>query len=167
MERKQLYIVVGVVVFFALLLTFVFLKKPVGTGNNASGMDLLKNGANNAPVEYTTTVPSNAVKSVPVASSIAAPGATAEFGIFNLTIDRNGFHPASLAVKRGDIVQIKVTSLDGTYDMWIPRKAMYWKIPKGETKPFTFTAAEIGTFLFECRDFCPSGKILQGTLITK
>lgn len=130
-------------------------------------MDLLKKSANTGPVEYTASVPTNVVVSEPVASSTAAPGATAEFGIFNLTIDKDGFHPASLVVRQGDIVQIKVTALDGKYDMAIPRKGMYWVINKGQMRPFTFSANEVGTFLFKCRDFCPNGKILQGTLITK
>lgn len=169
MERKQIYIVIGLVIFVALIVVVSFFQKNKPServGQDTQGMDLLKTEATTTPATFVKKVPQNAVITTPIASAPAAPNTKAEFGIFNLTIDKAGFHPSSLTVKRGNVVQIKVTSLDDDYDMWIPHKEMYWLIPKGDTKPFTFTALETGTFLFQCRDACPSGKILQGILIT-
>ncbi len=169
MTRNQILIIVGLVVFLLIVVV-------IGMWNNknvqtAPGTMTGTGGVGEVPtattsMTYTPEVPKNAVVTAPAASAPAAPDSSAELGIFNISIDKTGFHPSSLVVKSGNVVQIKATSLDGDYDFYIPKNAMYQMIKKGETKPLMFTANMVGTFLFECRDYCPGGKQIQGTLIT-
>lgn len=174
MTRTQLFIVSGLTVITAIIITAGIITKNKVTNNSAVGtsteqnnvgLDLLKTNATTSA--YSKEVPKDAAPTVPVASAPAAENSTAQFGVFKINIDKDGFHPNSLIVLKGNIVKIEATSLDGDYDMYIPQKEMYWKIPQGSTKPFTFTALETGTFLFKCRDFCPNGKVFEGTIITK
>lgn len=174
MTRNQLFIVTGLTVFTAIIITVGIVNKNTGTNTvapipsaeqNSAGLDILKTTTTSAT--YSKEIPKDAAPTVPVVSAPAAENSTAQYGVFKITIDKDGFHPNSLIVVKGNIVKIEATSLDGDYDMWIPKKEMYWAIKKGETKPFTFTALEVGTFLFKCRDFCPSGKVFEGTIITK
>lgn len=168
MTRNQILIIVGLIVFLLIVVAIgVWSNRNVqtapGTMTGAGGVGELPAATSTA---YTPEVPKNAVATVPTASAPAAPDSSAELGIFNVSIDKTGFHPSSLVVKNGNVVQIKATSLDGDYDFYIPKKEMYQMIKKGETKPLMFTANMVGTFLFECRDYCPGGQQIQGTLIT-
>ncbi|MCX6788855.1 MAG: cupredoxin domain-containing protein [Candidatus Jorgensenbacteria bacterium] len=182
MEKKQVLIIgASVIIFAGLVFAAIFYKGDTTqnagvkspqeinqTGQNAPGMDLLKTNptSTSTPATYTAEVPKNATATVPVASAPAAPGSDASLGFYNLKIDSSGFHPNSITVKKGNIIRIEVTSVDGDYDMEIPQSGMYWAIKKGEMKPFMYTAEQAGTFLFKCRDFCPAGKVFQGTIIT-
>ena len=166
MTRNQILIIVGLIVFLLIVVAIgVWSNKNVQTApGTMTGPSELPQVATSTA--YTPEVPKNVTVTVPTASAPAAPDSSAQLGIFNVTIDKTGFHPSSLVVKDGNIVQIKATSLDGDYDFYIPKKEMYQMIKKGETKPLMFTANMVGTFLFECRDYCPGGQQIQGTLIT-
>lgn len=165
LSRKQIYIIGGLVLF-VLLITAVGLWGRRSAEPPSAAMDVLKEGSKNgAPADYSTTIPLNAVATPPVASAPAAPNSKSQLGFFDMTVDSAGFHPASLVVRQNDVVQIRVTAVGGNYDMAIPGLGMYNTMKKGETKQFTFSPPNVGTYLFECRDMCPFARKIQGSIV--
>jgi len=171
MTRKQVVILVAVGLFVVLGVIFGLIYKPAGE-ITAPGTDA--GGNTPIPIEelglepgdvFTSEVPKNAKPTVPAEQSVAAPGAEEKFGIFNMTVSSSGFNPGNITVKYGDVVQIRLTAEGGDYDFVMPYSGLYTEVKKGETKQITFGATSAGTFVFMCRDFCPPGKAISGSLI--
>ena len=93
------------------------------------------------------------------------PGAEEKFGIFDMTVSSAGFNPENITVNLGDVVQIKLTAQGGDYDFAVPWSGLYTEVKERETKQITFGATSAGTFVFMCRDFCPAGKTITGSII--
>lgn len=115
--------------------------------------------------KYTAETPKNVTESVAVAEAPITGNPSVKQGFYDINMSRDGFSPNSIAVKRGNLVKIRVTAVDGDYDFRIPYTEMSIFIKKGETKPISFQATASGTFLFECRDACPLNKKVSGTLV--
>ncbi len=85
---------------------------------------------------------------------------------FDIKATKDGFEPDEIVVNQWDRVELDFTAVDGKYDLSIPYLGSYFFPAKqGETKLFTFTVPTSGTFTFECRDYCPAGSIIKGTLV--
>ena len=171
MTRKQIVILVAVGLFVVLGIVFGFVFKPTRevitpggtTGGNAS-VSLEELGLEPGDV-FTSEVPRNAKPTVPTEQSVAAPGAEEKFGIFDMTVSSAGFNPENITVNLGDVVQIKLTAQGGDYDFAVPWSGLYTEVKERETKQITFGATSAGTFVFMCRDFCPTGKTITGSII--
>jgi len=170
-SRKQVIILVAVGLFVALGVVFGFIYRPARevftsgvakNGNTPVSMDNL--GLPTGEV-FTSEVPKDAKLTAPAGQSAAAPGVEEKLGIFNMTVSANGFEPNSITVKLGDVVHINLTARGGDYDFAMPWSGLYASVKNGEAKPITFGATSAGTFLFSCRDMCPAGKTIRGSIV--
>lgn len=114
---------------------------------------------------FTPEIPKDAVLTTPSVDIPPDPGDTKRQGIFSVQATRDGYSPHTLTVGQGNIVTLQFSSADAQYDMYSESFGFYVTAPKGETKEISFKAGTVGSFLFECRDFCPGGKKIQGQLI--
>ncbi|MBI4033938.1 MAG: cupredoxin domain-containing protein [Candidatus Brennerbacteria bacterium] len=173
MNRKQLVVLVlvGVAVIVGIVIG-VFSRKGGPPPSEPSGAPIAGEETGEpevqAPVvpEFSPETPKNAEPTKPTAAeSPAAPGAEEKFGAFNMTVSSAGFNPNSITVRKGDAVQIRLTAVGGDYDFDMPYKGLYVMVPEGETKQITFGINTAGSYGFMCRDFCPQGRTISGTLI--
>lgn len=100
---------------------------------------------------------------------IGAPGKGEEGPRRQLEITASRFHfePATLEVTEGDRVALTLRSSDGTHGILIPQFKVKATIPKGGA-PVTveFVAAKVGTFPFECSEYCGLGhRQMKGRLV--
>lgn len=173
MTKREMGILVVLGIFVAALIVFgVITRKDRDRLINNLENELSETPVAEAPlppeeVDFVPSVPENIIETTPVVEAPAAPGSTAKFGGYEIEIRNTGFIPPQLVVKKGDVVQIKVTASDGKYDFVIPYLEMSLVINQGETRPMTFRADSVGTFVFECKDFCPSGGPLRGAIVVK
>lgn len=76
------------------------------------------------------------------------------------------FTPSVIEVNEGDIVKIKIESLDVEHGFTIAELGVSEKIKGGETKEFSFVASKKGEFTFFCSVFCGEGhRNMKGRLI--
>lgn len=171
MSRKQVVILAALGGFVALVAVFGVLSKGGSLFTAPSPSATEENGEmpGEAPGEeeraYTADVPEDATPTTPDVSAPAAPGSSASLGIFDMTVSRSGFEPSVLTVKFGNLVQIRLRATDGDYDFSMPWSGLYSVVRAGETRQISFQTTNTGTYLFECRDLCPSGKTISGQLI--
>ena len=169
MTRKQVYILTALIIFIVGGTVFGFLerqKKGVADDSknptNASGTP----PAADTKKYYTLEVPKGAELTKPVFEAPAAPNAVKEKArTFEIKISKDGYSPNNLTVNFGDIVNIKITSVDGDYDFSLPWINSYLIVKRGETKTATFGVTDAGTWNFSCRNYCPPGKIIKGAII--
>lgn len=138
-------------------------SSPEDTGGAVGGNEDAPSNA--PPPTYTSEVPLDATPTAPVVEAPAAPGRDERLGIFDMTVSAAGYNPSALTVKLGDLVQIRLTAAGGDYDFSMPWSGLYQSVKKGETKQISFQTTAVGTYLFQCRDFCPSGKTINGQVI--
>ena len=173
MDEKHIKIIVALLVGIALVLVIGLAtrisKKSAPIDNalkfgvsGASSTEILTKLQNN---KFVQEIPQNATATTPVASAPAAPNVLEKLNFYDMKADKNGFTPSNIAVKNGDLVQIKLTSMDGDYDFSMPYTGMYIFVKKGETRDISFQTTGAGTFLFECRDYCPAGGKIQGEFV--
>lgn len=167
MSRKQIFIIAGLVLLAAAFLALgLFANKPLPPPP-ANGIDLLqkKSATTSAPATFSPEVPKDAVISVPVSSAPTPAGNGNIFGVYAISASASGYSPNSITVKKGDVVKIELTAVDAKYDFSLQGYGNYIVAERGEMKKVSFMPDTVGTFLFTCRDFCPAGKKIQGTLI--
>lgn len=113
------------------------------------------------PKEVTTTTVSKA--EAPASSN---PSLNTKMRFYDMKATSKGFIPPSIAVNKGDTVQIDFTAVDGDYDLDFPYLGAYFStVKKGETKKLPFDTSLPGTFVFECKNSCPISGRIQGTLV--
>lgn len=170
MSKKQVIILVVAGVIVVVGIIFGILGRqggiftPADKGEKQSGEGRAPLGDAEVPL-FTTEVPKDAKPTAPQAEAPATPGATEKLGIFEMRVSSNGFEPNSITVNKGDVVQIRLTAQGGDYDFTVPYGGLYTEVKEGETKQITFGATSVGTFSFMCRDFCPAGKTITGSII--
>ncbi len=121
---------------------------------------------NNLNVYYNPEVPVGIALTPPVnETSISPKDPGVKMRFFDMMVDKNGYQPATFAVNKGDSTRIIMKANDGDYDFSIPSVGIYQLVKRGEAKTIAFKASVSGIFNFECRDFCPVGKIIKGSLI--
>ncbi len=172
MSRKQIIVLALTGGFIALIIIFGVLRgdgmlpgmtaPPDGTGGDATGgLD----GVAGSERKFTPEIPEDVVPTVPAQEAPAAPGSSASLGIFEMSVSSSGFNPSPLAVRLGNLVQIRLTAVGGDFDFSMPWTGLYQKVNEGETRQISFQTTAAGTYVFECRDFCPMGRIIRGELI--
>lgn len=90
-----------------------------------------------------------------------------EAGIYELQVSARGFSPDMIAARKGSLLELNITAVDGDYDIDIPYlKTHILKTEEGETKTVPVSAGVVtGTFDFMCRNFCPKDKVIRGKLV--
>jgi hypothetical protein len=167
MTKKQIYILVA----FGILLVVGIISMLLTKNDTVSGEPVLlgEEGITKpkVPPPYDLKVPPSATKlSEPKAEAPANPsGGDSKFKTFDLVISSNGFSPEKIVVKQGDIVHINLLSNESTYDVWFRGYDVYGVAKPGTTKFAEFGASAVGTFPYECKEFCPIAKKIQGSFI--
>lgn len=91
-----------------------------------------------------------------------------ESKVFNVSMKRFEFDPATITVKLGDTVTVNITSTDVTHGFAVPELGVNLIAPVGETISQTFTADKVGSFLIRCSVYCGSGHgSMSGTFIVE
>ncbi len=165
MTKKQTIIVIALTIVVLIGIAIgLFPKKEKGTSGGEAGMQNTSPATTTAPI-FSPEVPKDATLTVPVHEAPAAPNVPQTLGIFDMTVAANGFEPNSITVKNKNLVTINLTAADGDYDFSMPYTGLYTLVKKGETKQISFQATGTGTFVLECRDYCPKAEKIQGTVI--
>lgn len=76
---------------------------------------------------------------------------------FDIIAAKYSFTPARIEVKKGDTVEITLTSTDVEHGLRIPAFNIDEQIAPGATKTFSFVADQAGEFPFTCSVYCGSG----------
>lgn len=173
MTRKQITIIVALGAF--VLFEIVVFMLDGSSGSNGK-FPIPRNGADSSGViseeglpAFSPEVPEN-IKETPAEISEEikeGAGAGTKLGVFTITASKKGYEPSVLVVTEGDTVGLKFTSLNGRLDIYSPYIGFYLSADEGGEDQLGFIAPTSGTYLFECRDFCPSGKTIQGQLVVK
>lgn len=168
MTKKQItYLSVGIIIVLALVAYGVFFT---GIGEKKPSV-ITEEESKTAAEErleaqkYTPEVSKDVKPTTPKFESSIAPNVKGKIGAFDLKITKDGFNPQEIIVNNGDFVQLVVVAEDGDYDVSVPYLGLYQSLKKGEIKQIGFSATAPGSFMIECRDFCPSAGKIQGQLI--
>ena len=74
-----------------------------------------------------------------------------------ITAKRFEFSPNEITVKKGEPVELVVTSQDVDHGLKITELGVNLKISKGKPSEATFTPTEVGDFTGQCTSFCGPG----------
>ena len=74
-----------------------------------------------------------------------------------VTARRFAFEPAEITVKRGESVELHLTSIDVAHGLRIRELKIDLHADKGKTAETTFTPQTPGTYVGHCSVFCGSG----------
>ncbi len=87
---------------------------------------------------------------------------------FSMTAKNWEFEPSQINVDKGDMVKLKIKSIDVKHGFSIPEFNINADLNPGEETIVEFKADKLGTFTFSCSVYCGSGhKDMKGTLIVK
>lgn len=167
MSKNQIFVSVVALCVVAAIVFFAVQYKPQSSSNlefdeNAiteSGMNIATGDGYSASIPKGATV-SEFQNEVPL-----APNRNEQLRISEMRVSARGYEPSSLVMKKGDVMYFTLTAVDGDYDFHIPANNIYAFVKRGETKQISFGLTTTGTFAFQCRDHCPQGKIIQGSIV--
>lgn len=170
MTKRQIIILSALGIFVVLVVLFGIFGKNLrpffGEGNISE--EEVEKMLDESGKSYIPEVPRGAEVSE---AKLEAPASTnkdsdAKSLFFDIKATRDGFNPSSITVNKGDNVQIDFMAVDSDYDLDIPYLGVYFAVvKKGMTKRLPFDTNLPGTFLFTCRDYCPSSGTIKGELI--
>ncbi|MDP3975044.1 MAG: cupredoxin domain-containing protein [Candidatus Jorgensenbacteria bacterium] len=175
MSRKQLTILALTGGFIVLVVVFGFfsgggalpgISTPPGLGGEETTG--ATEGVMNGVQVFTPEVPVGATPTVPKNEAPASANVELDTKIkfFDMRAARGGFVPSSITVNKGDSLSVDFTATDGDYDLDIPYLGAYFSVVReGTTRKLPFDTSLPGTFTFQCRDYCPSGGVIRGSLI--
>ncbi len=87
---------------------------------------------------------------------------------FNVTAKRFEFNPAEITVNKGDMVRLRLTSLDAVHGFALGAYDINQRIEPGKTTVIEFNATKEGTFPFICNVYCGAGHPgMKGILIVQ
>lgn len=89
--------------------------------------------------------------------AVAKQALAASIVHFDIVAKKYSFTPSRLEVKKGDTIEITLTSSDVEHGFRIPPFNVDEKIAHGESKTFSFVADQEGEFPFSCSVYCGSG----------
>src|SRR5262249_41104988 len=95
-----------------------------------------------------------------LASALALPAGTGraeEPKTIEITAKRFEYSPATVTLKKGETVRLRVHSEDVTHGLFLRALKIDTDITPGQTQDLTVTPAEAGTFTAICHHFCGSG----------
>jgi cytochrome c oxidase subunit 2 len=89
-----------------------------------------------------------------LAVSFARPAAPRRIEV---TAKKFSFEPAEITVKKGETVELEVSSADVPHGLRIRELKIDLRVSKGKNGEATFTPQTTGTFVGHCSVFCGSG----------
>ena len=93
---------------------------------------------------------------------------TGETKQFEITARQFGFEPNTITVNKGDMVKLKITSVDVVHGFAINEFGVNEQLEPGKTVNVEFVAGKSGTFAFYCAIVCGAGHGgMRGQLIVK
>jgi len=93
---------------------------------------------------------------------------TASTAEIQMTAEKYDFMPDRVTVKKGDRVKLIIKALDHDHGIKIEAFHIDQKLPKGEPVTVEFVADQLGTFSFQCSQFCGLGhKKMKGKLVVE
>ena len=166
MTNKLLVVVVVVLFFIAIFAgaIFYFSRLPrrspeqsrKGEGGQPTTNDQIRvPDPNEQPRESGIAIPSTVQE--------LTPGSKNKTRVFVLLADKNSFLQNKIIVYEGDVIRIRFTAQDHSYDLSFPAFGLKQEAQKNETKTLEFQALSAGTFPYLCQ-ICGNDKT-KGTLI--
>ena len=156
--RQKVVIITSLIVVVFLAIVGVVSKKDKGVMRE-DAEEGPKESAENVSVEikkvFSPVVPKKIEMTKPAQASPTREGSSEKVGIFNMEMTDSGYSPATIAAKKGDIVQILLRAVDDDYDFAIPYVGIYKFMKKGKEGMVSFEATDVGALVFQCRDACP------------
>ncbi len=169
-RTSKIILVAAIVVVAAVVVTaFVLVHKAQNTATQAAANQLyngVASGASAGTKNYSAThtaAPANvtvpnegatgtvaASVAVPAIQGPAAPGSSASYRSFNISVDNGQFSPSNIAVNLGDTVNLYITAIDKDYAFTQPDYGFNDLLPKGVKKTIQFQANNSGRFEFYC-----------------
>jgi len=159
-RRKIILLAVGAAVIVVLIIILLW---PHAKTVPRSEETPAPQSATAAPVPANVNVPNAGDKNVP--SGVAVPdiqtsahpsGGSSSFRQFTISAKNDAenndvFDPATVAVKKGDIVDLEITAVNKNYDFTQPDYGFSAvAVPKGQTTRIQFQALNAGKFTFYC-----------------
>ncbi len=87
---------------------------------------------------------------------------------FIITAKQWSFSPSVIKVKKGDLVVLKLKTVDVAHTYTVKEFGINAEIKPGETTVVEFTADKVGTFTSSCKIYCGVGHMgMTGTLIVE
>jgi heme/copper-type cytochrome/quinol oxidase subunit 2 len=84
-------------------------------------------------------------------------GEAARAGEIKMTAQKYEFKPSTITVKKGDHVKLVITAVDRDHGIKLEAFHIDQKLPKGKPVTVEFIADQVGTFPFQCSQFCGLG----------
>ncbi|MCL4404076.1 cupredoxin domain-containing protein [Patescibacteria group bacterium] len=165
-KKEVIVIIIGAIVVVLVVLGVIFgwfggLAGPVGN-NGSSPVSAVPPGTVAPDVNATGTAAGVAIPQVVVP---AAPGATSQLRVFNITADNGIFDPSTVIVNQNDNVTVNFKAVDKAYDITFPAYGMYQEAAKGQTKILAFQAVTPGKFPYYCASCGNSSSSPDGYII--
>jgi cytochrome c oxidase subunit II len=86
--------------------------------------------------------------------AVASRGRADEPRVIDITAKRFEFSPATITLKKGEAVKLRVTSEDVTHGLFLRPLKIDTDLEPGQTREMTVTPEKTGTFLAICHHFC-------------
>lgn len=85
-----------------------------------------------------------------------------------MTAKKYEFNPIVVTVKKGERVKLIITALDRDHGFKLEAFGINEKLKKGDPATIEFTADKVGTFPFQCSNFCGFGHgKMKGKLVVE
>ena len=98
--------------------------------------------------------------------SVQAPSSAPQVKEFSITASQFEFNPSTITVNKGDVVKLKLKSVDVTHSFSLLEFSINEELNQGEEVEVGFTADKAGEFRFFCAIYCGSGHTdMEGQLI--
>lgn len=86
--------------------------------------------------------------------AVVSRGRADEPRVIDITAKRFEFSPATITLKKGEAVKLRVTSEDVTHGLFLRPLKIDADLEPGQTREMTVTPEKTGTFLAICHHFC-------------
>lgn len=159
MNNRRNLIIAIVVVLLVAAVAIAYLVRGERPGSPGAGPGGTGGGANSstsAPVPSDVTVPelgdSDLPENVarPSAVTEAAPGVSADFRAFAVSVENGKFVPDTVIVRQGDTANIRFTAADRDYDFRQPDYGLASPLRKGVAQTIEFAGVTTGKYTFFC-----------------
>jgi len=85
--------------------------------------------------------------------------------LIKVSAHRFAFEPKNITLKKGETVDLELTSTDVLMGFSVPEMKARSDIPPGQVTHLTLTPDKLGTFAFKCSNFCGIGHwAMDGTI---
>ena len=174
-KRQKLILILGLIILFVLIAAYSFYYRPLKISRDlvpaSSPASSLPEGLTVEDLKkLKVPEPQEKVEdiniAVPKEAAQSAPQTKSKTKFFEIKGENKGISPNNFIVYKNDILNIKLTALDGDYDFFLEDYNLNLKANKGETKTIEFQTVNIGKFNIYCF-LCSSKEEPAGTLIVR